>query len=382
MTKNAQNRILFLNENPLPAIFTRGTISGKELRLRSAIHQISEIHVIAPRGKSVEISDSRVGELERKIIIHHLIPWPYYLSSIILFIYGIYYTIRLRPIIIEAEGPLFSGPVAVIIGKLFSIPSLVEVRSDFARLSSHKLSFLPESLKISGVNLIQNLTIKNARVIIANSHHFKKVFLPINPNIYVVNPGIQYPPSIVKKLPTNILTFGYLGRLVPEKRIDLLLNATLKIVKEFPDLDFQVLIAGEGVAKKSLQIISSKLKLQSQVKFIGLQPNFNFLSHIDILVNPLTVLAPLEMVHAEAAYMQVPVICFGNSTIPETVKNGVTGLVVQTHSSSALTTAMIQLARNEKMRHFMQKNSHSFANSNYSFASQVSRLKKAYKPFI
>ncbi len=89
MKQNIPRSILFLNENPLPAVYTQGTVSGKELRLRSALRWVKVVHVLAPKGKWVgDTHNANIGELEKKIVIHHIPAWPYYLRAIPLFFWA------------------------------------------------------------------------------------------------------------------------------------------------------------------------------------------------------------------------------------------------------------------------------------------------------
>lgn len=60
--------ILFFNENPIPPVYTKGTLAAKELRLRAALMEIDEVHVIAPPGPSLQTRDTTRGPLERRYL--------------------------------------------------------------------------------------------------------------------------------------------------------------------------------------------------------------------------------------------------------------------------------------------------------------------------
>ncbi|NMC35718.1 glycosyltransferase [Candidatus Beckwithbacteria bacterium] len=368
--------VLFLNENPLPKMFTTGSIAGKELRLRAALPQIDEVHVIARQGQSVvDQSNQSIGPLEKKVFIHLLPPWPYYLAALPLFFWGLYWSLKLKPISIEAESPIISGPAAVLLGKLLKKPSLVEVRASYDELPKHKLTFLPLPVKQCLLNLVLIPTLKHANIVIANSKLYKKQLAKLGIKSYELNPGLQNTPKKIQKSKHTICTIGYLGRLVPEKGVDILIEA----LAQLNSLNFRLEIAGLGPSQDKLKQLVKKRGLIKKVSFLGFTNNFKALASWDILINPNLVKHPLEMVNAEAAFMGVPVLCFGNQDYPETVIDGQTGLKIKNVNSKALAQALQKLIKNSKLRKRLGQQSQAFALKNYSFISQVKRLKQFYQ---
>jgi glycosyltransferase involved in cell wall biosynthesis len=325
-----KNSILFLNENPLPKVFTKGTISGKELRLRAACEFINEVHAVALPGRAVETGDAAIGVLEKKIVIHQTIRWPYYLSPVILFGYGFYYAWNLKPKMIEAESPILSGVAAVVLGKLFRIPVLVEVRASYDQLIKMKLPFIPLQFKKVVLDAVQMFVFSHANVVVANSKTYQKEIKKMGFEAVVINPGLQYPPKKIN-LEMKKKIIGYLGRLVQEKGVDYLLRACKSIEKDLVKDGWSIEIAGDGPERKNLENLALQLFKDSKlkVKFLGFVNNYEALSRFSILVNPCYLIHPLEMVNVEAAYMHVPVVCFGTKEVPETVLNGKTGVKVR-----------------------------------------------------
>lgn len=377
----AKHTILFLNENPLPTVFTKGSTAGKELRLRASQAEILAVHAVSLPGIQLSSQDNSITAVEQKIHVHHTIPWPYYLSSIILLLYGIYYTIKYKPSTIEAESPLFSGPAAVIISKLFNIPSVIEVRSDFSQLVSLKLKYVPISLKKKIISLLQNWTISHANTVITNTRFLKAKYNSINSNLFIINPGIQYPlPKTYPKKYTSLFTFGFLGRFVEEKGILLLIDALKILIKKDPQQSYKLLIAGDGPLKNKLIKKVAENKLHQSVQFLGWVNPFELLQQIHVLVNPLTVMAPLEMANAEAAFAGKPVICFGKDNIPETVIHVQTGIVINPpFTSKRLADAMKKIAENPIHYRHLSTEASKFALQNFSYSTQVLQMQKLYQ---
>lgn len=366
-----------LCENPVPREFTRGTVSAKEARLRAAIETVDAVHIIARSGAAVERPDKTKGELEQKIYVHLLPPCPYYLSPVLLFIWGFYYVVKIWPVSIEAESPILSGVAAVLLGKLFSIPSIVELRASYEELLEYRLTWIPMFLKRLVLRTTQRAVFRHAHGVIANSTYYQNMLNRDGIASTIINPGIQGAPNVIAHEHHQGMVFGYLGRLAPEKGVAILMRAYAAVAREVPHVS--LLIAGDGPERAALEALARELSLESRVDFLGWQDAFEFLSSIDVLVNPNTVRHPLEMVNVEAAYMGVPVITFGEAGLPETVVHRHTGLVVSESDSPAVHLARSMRAMLQtRTRHAMSTASPAFARKNYDFAIMVQRLQRLY----
>lgn len=115
------------------------------------------------------------------------------------------------------------------------------------------------------------------------------------------------------------LRVGYIGRISPEKGIDALLQAI--------PANVTATVAGHGQKE---YIDSLKIKHKKNVKFVGqVDGPFEFLSEIDVLIVPSLWHEPFGRVSIEAQMMGVPVIVSNRGGLPETVRDGVTGRVVE-----------------------------------------------------
>lgn len=81
----------------------------------------------------------------------------------------------------------------------------------------------------------------------------------------------------------------YAGRLIPEKRLDLLLRA-VAILPPPPEGVIQLGIVGDGTERQSLESLSRELGLGQRVKFFGRLPAiedmWHLLAHADLAVQP------------------------------------------------------------------------------------------------
>jgi glycosyltransferase involved in cell wall biosynthesis len=126
----------------------------------------------------------------------------------------------------------------------------------------------------------------------------------------------------------------YLGRLGPEKRVDLLLHAVALLKGRdlpAPQRDFCLAIVGDGQCRADLENLTAELGLQAQVQFIGVQPHAiagDWYAAADIF----TLAAPLEtqgLVLIEAMAAGLPCVAVASGGLPETVIEEQTGLLVK-----------------------------------------------------
>lgn len=384
--KKFPESILFLNENPLPTLYTKGAVSGKELRLRSALEQVKAIHVVAPKGNWVGDKDnSEIGELEKKIMVHHIPAWPYYFRAIPLFFWGCYWSLRVKPDLLEAESPILSGPAAVLLGKIFRLPTVVEVRASYHELIKYKVRWIPYGFKKYVLNFVFRTTLKHATGVIANSHYYQNSLKKIGIKSVVINPGIQL--HSIKEIKNNrtssMITLGFIGRLEPEKGAHLLIEAFDVLSKDSSIAKkIKLFIAGEGSEKEKLMaIVQSNPRLHSQVAFMGFRSAGEFLPEIDILINPNTVKHPLEMVNVEAAFFGKPVVCFGEDRIPETVIDGETGLKVKYGDPRALSESIFLLCHDPQLYQHLSSSTRQLARR-YVFSTQAKHLQRLYATLL
>ncbi|MDD1664700.1 MAG: glycosyltransferase family 4 protein [Methanomicrobiales archaeon] len=121
----------------------------------------------------------------------------------------------------------------------------------------------------------------------------------------------------------------YAGRLIPEKRIDLLLDAVSGLVAEYPSL--RVLILGEGPSRPALESLASRRGIREQVTFTGFVPDpatvIGFMKSAGVFVSP-SIREGFGMAALEAIACGTPVVTVDHprNAVRELV-NSTTGLV-------------------------------------------------------
>src|SRR6476620_6529855 len=154
----------------------------------------------------------------------------------------------------------------------------------------------------------------------------------------------------------SVIRFLGVGRLVPFKGFDILIDACAELQKR--GINFDCEIIGDGVLREELEERASRQNLGERIHFAGEQSQ-NYvqgaLRDCDVFV---MASAPdergasdiLPTVITEAMATGKPDVSTSVAGIPELVANGESGLLVPPRDARALADAMEQFARDENLR--------------------------------
>jgi glycosyltransferase involved in cell wall biosynthesis len=148
---------------------------------------------------------------------------------------------------------------------------------------------------------------------------------------------------------TKARTIVAMGRLVPQKGFDLLLDAFSRIAARHPDWSLKIL--GKGPLKEQLEIQASNLGLKDRVCFAGSLPDpFTVLCAADLFVFS-SRFEGFGNALSEAMACGLPVISFDCPAGPaDIIRPGVDGILVPAEDVSALATAMDRLMNDPEQR--------------------------------
>jgi len=166
-----------------------------------------------------------------------------------------------------------------------------------------------------------------SKIIIANSKATKIMLIKrfgIDKNkIKVIYNGFlskhfHYLPSKKYRF-SDRFSVGYIGRLDSPKGVHVLLNAA----KKLPSYDF--FIAGMGILENELKESVNNI---SNVKFLGsFKEPLEFISKMDTMIVP-SIREPFGNIIIESGYVKKPVIASNVDGIPEIIKNGFSGILI------------------------------------------------------
>ncbi len=148
----------------------------------------------------------------------------------------------------------------------------------------------------------------------------------------------------------------FVGLLIDRKGVNYLLKA-IQDVKESSKINFKVLIVGDGAEKSKLLKLSKELGIERVVSFIGElrgEDLLNIYSLADLFVLP-SLAEGKPIVIYEAMASECAIIATNVDGIPEQVKEGYNGLLVEPRDPSALADKIKYLLNNEELMKKMGK---------------------------
>lgn len=153
-------------------------------------------------------------------------------------------------------------------------------------------------------------------------------------------------------LPDDALVVGCVAVMRADKGHADLIDAFLHLSVRFPSA--HLVLAGDGMPVLSqLHALVATLGLASRVHFLGRRDDIaNVLKAFDVFALP-THREALGTVFIEAAAMGVPVVGTAVGGVPETMVEGVTGLLVPPHNPAVLASALDRLLADPDLRRRM-----------------------------
>lgn len=196
----------------------------------------------------------------------------------------------------------------------------------------------------------------------------------------IIPHGIFYKNCTKKKYSVSknpIVNILFVGRLESRKGFDILLNSIPNIVRNFPNIHFDICGTGEMLEKS---VSSLPREYLSKISFHGYQSRNNlntFYEKCDIFVAP-SRYESFGLVYLEAMKFSKPVIACNTGGTPEVVLHGETGLLVDSDNCSSLSRAIIKLVGNQKLREKMGKAGKKRLQDCFSMESLISKTRQHY----
>ncbi len=167
----------------------------------------------------------------------------------------------------------------------------------------------------------------------------------------VLMPHFGPPPNRLDRVPADeTARILFVGRLSPEKGVDVLLHA-LALIRDHHQSEIKSIIAGDGPQRARLEDLARELNL-SRVSFVGFVPNgpelVRLYQEADVLVVPSRAEA-FGAVIAEGMACGLPVIASNVGGIPGIVKHGINGLLVPPNSPEQLAGAILNVVNNPEI---------------------------------
>lgn len=171
--------------------------------------------------------------------------------------------------------------------------------------------------------------------------------------IVVVPPCVEIPAEAVRcrqKLP---LRFGAIGRMVDAKDYPTLIRAYAKFMES--GTKSELVFLGDGPERLRLERMAAELGVGQSVQFPGFQTDVNgWLKSMDIVVFS-SIREGIPVAMLEAMAVGVPVVATRVGGIPEVIRDGVDGMLVESGNSDEIARALTRLAIDIDLRSAIAK---------------------------
>lgn len=320
----------------------------------TAIKKIGEQPlVVAPRmegdsyfDKKIDIQIIRLKGIKIEKLFER-----YLWSATVFFGYAFYYCITHRVNAIFVNTWSIVGVAAFLIKKILGVPYVI-----FA----HGLDvYAPQNNK--KVARLMRLVLRNASLVIANSHFTKQLIKKmVDTKIRVFHPVVDIERFARKedccKLFEGKKVLLTVGRLVESKGHDAVIRSLTKVIVRFPEILY--CIVGEGPEGENLKTLVSNLGLSDTVFFAGEVedeelPTYYRSCDVFILtsreIKERGEVEGFGIVFLEAAACGKPVIGGKSGGIPDAVIDDVTGILVDPMDVEGIADAIIRLLSDENL---------------------------------
>ena len=180
-------------------------------------------------------------------------------------------------------------------------------------------------------------------------------------------------------LPPQAIVCTGIGRLVPQKGFDLLIEAFAKIASQIPDV--YCLIIGEGDDKEKLTAQIRLAGLEKRIRLLGYQDRskaMSILKSSDIFVMPSRYEGtPIALLEAAALRRPILAACAGG--IPELVTHEQHAYLVPTNDPEALAQGFLKLTLDSDYARRLGQNAQQRVREQFNPESQVNETWAAYE---
>ena len=180
-------------------------------------------------------------------------------------------------------------------------------------------------------------------------------------------------------LPPQAIVCTGIGRLVPQKGFDLLIEAFAKIASQIPDV--YCLIIGEGDDKEKLSAQIRLAGLEKRIRLLGYQDRskaMSILKSSDIFVMPSRYEGtPIALLEAAALRRPILAACAGG--IPELVTHEQHAYLVPTNDPEALAQGFLKLTLDSDYARRLGQNAQQRVREQFNPESQVNETWAAYE---
>lgn len=178
---------------------------------------------------------------------------------------------------------------------------------------------------------------------------------------------------------SSTATIISVGRLVEQKRIDLLLEGVSRLP---PHLDIRCQIVGDGHLRKNLESQAADLSIQEQIDFLGYRrdiPKLLEAAHLFVITSAWEGTAHSTL---EALQQGLPIVGFDSPGVNKVIEHGTNGLLVPFGDTKALAGAIEQVLTDEALHQRFREGAHKILEARFRLDMMVTKTVNVYQEAV
>lgn len=277
--------------------------------------------------------------------------------------------------IVYIQDPISAGIPASLACRLRGKKYYMKIVGDYAWEQGRQKYGVKENLDdfqskkyskaVERIRRLQKFTVGGAEKVITPSNYLKKIIISwgvdgqkVNVIYNSVRPAqtIKNKDELRRELDLNGNIIVSVGRLVPWKGFDTLIELMPELLKINPD--FKLLIIGEGVEIKNYELRIKNLRLENKVFLLGALEQsklWEYMKASDFFVLN-TGYEGLPHIVIEAMYLGLPVITTYAGGNTEVVRPGDNGILVEYNNRDQIRNAILKLWKDSEVRDMLIEN--------------------------
>ncbi|HJH26616.1 MAG TPA: hypothetical protein C5S37_07535 [Methanophagales archaeon] len=180
--------------------------------------------------------------------------------------------------------------------------------------------------------------------------------------------------KIKKKFDARKNLVGYIGRLSEEKGVLNFVKAIPDILEKTDKIDF--LIGGDGALHNKIKEYLTEKDLNDRVKLVGWIPHDklpDYLNELNLVVLP-SYTEGLPNIMLEAMACGTPVLATPVGAIPDVIKDGETGFIMENNSPECIAENIVRALAHPNINEII-KNARALIEENYNYQDAVDRYR-------
>lgn len=188
----------------------------------------------------------------------------------------------------------------------------------------------------------------------------------------------SFKPRMDKKINDKII-IGYTGRIIPQKRVDYLVDLASWLVScGFNDFTFHII--GDGESRRTVEDRVNEAKLNDRFVFFGFKTDLDeYYDNFDIFINP-SKEECLSIALIEAGMKGIPSIAFNIGGNDEIIMDNKTGFIVKTKEELYERTK--QLMENPMLRKRFSSAASIHCMNNFTEEKRIEKLNKIFESVV